>query len=43
MSGLSNCCHATVKVDTEDEGTSCYVCEKCGMACDLVKPEDRRE
>lgn len=31
---LSNCCNAPFQVDTADEGTSCYVCDKCKRACD---------
>jgi hypothetical protein len=33
---LSNCCAAPAKVDCADEGTCCYMCEKCGKACDVV-------
>lgn len=30
----SACCKAALRVDTGDEGTSCYMCEACGKACD---------
>ena len=35
----SNCCNAEVRVESGDEGTSHYACNKCGNACDL-KIED---
>lgn len=31
----SNCCHAPMKVNTADEGTSCYMCSKCDKSCDV--------
>ena len=31
----SKCCDAQIKVNTADEGTSCYVCSACGEACDI--------
>lgn len=36
---ISNCCKASVKVDTADEGTSCYVCSKCSEPCDVQVKE----
>jgi hypothetical protein len=33
---LSNCCGSPVKVDCSDEGTCCYLCEKCGFDCDVI-------
>lgn len=36
---ISNCCYHEAVVETADEGTKCYVCNKCGEACDLVNPE----
>jgi len=32
---LSNCCNAPVKVDTSEEGTSCYICTECISPCDI--------
>jgi transcription elongation factor Elf1 len=36
---LSKCCNAPTKVDTSEdlggEGTSCFVCSKCGKFCDI--------
>jgi Fe-S-cluster-containing hydrogenase component 2 len=46
MSELSDCCKAPVHVNTADEGTSCYVCNKCGVVCGLgswVRTNERRE
>lgn len=31
---LSSCCGAPIKAHYADEGTGCYLCEKCGKACD---------
>lgn len=39
MKELSNCCNAPVKVDTADEGTSCYMCAACRKPCDLQMKE----
>jgi uncharacterized protein (UPF0335 family) len=39
MKELSNCCNAGVKVDSSDEGTSCYVCTQCNKPCDLQMKE----
>ena len=33
----SNCCKALVIVDSGDEGTSCWICTKCGEACDILR------
>lgn len=45
MKELSKCCKAKASVDTADEGTSCYMCEKCNKPCDLDnwKNEDAQE
>jgi hypothetical protein len=37
MTDISNCCKAPVKVNTVDEGTSCYICSTCNNLCDLQK------
>ena len=34
MNEKSNCCKASLSVETVEEGTSCYVCDECGNACD---------
>jgi hypothetical protein len=41
----SSCCGAQVRVDSGDEGTSCYVCEGCGKPCDVRRgsPEHSTE
>lgn len=31
---LSNCCHAPLKINSGNEGTSFYYCSKCEKACD---------
>ena len=33
---VSNCCKAPIEVSTADEGTSCYICTKCGKPCDIA-------
>jgi len=33
----SKCCNVLVIVDSGDEGTSCWVCTKCGEACDIIQ------
>lgn len=38
---VSKCCHAKAYVDTADEGTSCYMCEKCGKPCDVTTKNDK--
>jgi hypothetical protein len=32
---VSQCCSAKLTVSTADEGTSCYICSKCGKQMDL--------
>lgn len=39
MNEVSNCCGASISVETADEGTSCYVCADCGKACDAFHPK----
>jgi hypothetical protein len=31
----SSCCQVEIKTSCADEGTCCYVCEKCGKPCDI--------
>ena len=31
----SDCCNSTWKVSSADECTNCYICDKCGKACDV--------
>lgn len=31
---VSSCCSAELKVSYGSEGTGCYLCSKCGKACD---------
>lgn len=40
---LSNCCNSTFHSDMADEGTSCYVCNHCGKACDVSTIEHKLE
>ena len=37
----SNCCDATMKVESGNEGTSFYYCDKCGNSCDEKIPEKK--
>lgn len=32
---VSKCCKASFHSETADEGTACYVCDKCTKACDI--------
>lgn len=34
---VSDCCRASLEVETADEGTSCYICGKCGKPCDAAQ------
>jgi hypothetical protein len=36
---LSNCCKAQVSVSSGDEGTSCFMCNKCKRPCDIANLE----
>jgi hypothetical protein len=38
----SSCCGVGVRVDSGDEGTSCYVCERCGKPCDARRGSPER-
>lgn len=41
---VSKCCNAPLTVSTADEGTSCYICTKCGNASDpAVREQDDQE
>lgn len=40
MTPLSNCCKAEMKASIADEGTGCYMCDKCGKPCDAAVWED---
>lgn len=35
--GVSKCCSAPIKADCADEGTCCFVCQKCFKAADIKK------
>lgn len=35
----SNCCNAKLITHNGEEGTNCYICTKCGKACDAQEPE----
>lgn len=41
MNELSKCCNAPIKAHYAYEGTGCYVCEKCGKACDPAIPHTK--
>lgn len=40
---LSSCCSAELEVDYDPDGTGCYLCSKCGKACDAVSERSNYE
>ena len=34
---LSKCCNEPVHVESSEEGTNCYICNKCEEACDIAE------
>lgn len=40
---LSNCCEAKMRTDCADEGTCCFICEKCNKPCDILPQHPNKE
>lgn len=38
---VSKCCKAPFHVEGSDEGTNCYICEKCGKGTDPFVPTEK--
>lgn len=39
----SDCCYAPAKTDCADEGTCCFVCQKCGKPCGILAESEKAE